>query len=71
MVGVGCACDETLRFGAVDEADGAVVAQQQVAGDVPDRRVRGAWMPLDREQQLVLGGGQVPGSPPPSVCRSY
>jgi hypothetical protein len=42
MVGIGCARDEALRFGAVDEADGAVVAKQQcnarsLRGPRPDR----------------------------------
>ena len=61
MVRVGGAFDETLRFGAVDETDGAVVTQQEVAGDVPDRWASRAWVAFDREQQLVLRGGEVLG----------
>ena len=57
--GVDRAFDEAVRFGSVDETDGAVVAEQEVAGDVPDRRTGGAWVALDREQQLVLSGGEV------------
>ena len=59
MVGIGRAFDESVRFGSVDETDGAVVAKQEIAGDVPDRRTGGAWVALDREQQLVLSGGEV------------
>jgi hypothetical protein len=59
MVGIGRAFDETFCFGSVDETDGAVVAQQEVAGNVPDRRAGRAWVAFDREQQLVLSGGEV------------
>lgn len=38
VIAVGPALDVPGRFGAVDEFDGAVVAQQQVTGEVPDRR---------------------------------
>jgi hypothetical protein len=59
MVGIGRALDEAFRFRSVDETDGAVVAKQEVAGDVPDRRTGGVWVALDRQQQLVLSGGEV------------
>lgn len=48
MFGIGCASDEAFRFGAVDEADGAVVAKQEVAGDVPDRWAGFVRVALDR-----------------------
>ena len=59
MVRVNRALDEALCFGAVDETDGAVVAKKEVAGNVPDRRTIRAGVAFDRQQELVLRGGEV------------
>ncbi len=56
VVGVGQAVDEAAALGAVDELDHAVVAEQQVIGNVADGRV--AVVAADRQQQLVLRGCQ-------------
>jgi hypothetical protein len=53
---------QPCRFGAIHEAHGAVVAQQQLVGDVTDLGPPRITVPPDRKQQLVLGGGQ-PGRP--------
>ena len=58
---VGPAAHEPGGDRAVDELDRAVVAQQQVAGDVADRRTGRVVVAADREQQLVLRGGQTGG----------
>jgi hypothetical protein len=39
---------------AVNELNGAVMAEQQVASQVTDRGRQLAWMSLDRDQELVL-----------------
>jgi hypothetical protein len=56
------AFDEACSGTAVDELDGAVVAQQQMLGDVTDRRTVGraesGVMTTHGEEQLVLGGGE-------------
>ncbi len=49
---------QPCRFGAIHEAHGAVVAQQQLVGDVADLGPPGINVSSDRKQQLVLGGGQ-------------
>lgn len=43
------------RLGAVNQLDGAVMTQQQIAGEIPDGRALRSWVALDRQQQLVLG----------------
>jgi hypothetical protein len=52
ILGVGEALDEAEALGAIDELDHAVVAQEEVVGDVADRR-RSA-MTSNRQEQLVL-----------------
>jgi len=61
VVGIGGALHEIRLLCAIDQLDSAVVAEQEVAGDVADRRV--APMPPDGQQQLVLRRRQalVPG----------
>ena len=49
---------QTCRLGTIDEAHGAVMAQQQQLGDVADLGPPRIIVPSYREQQLVLGGGQ-------------
>lgn len=49
--------DEVGSDSAVDELDDAVMAQQQVLGDVADRR-RTRRVPANGKQQLVLRWGQ-------------
>jgi hypothetical protein len=51
---VGVAFDQAVSGGAIDQLDGAVVAQHQVVGQIADRRTRWVGMAADREQQLVL-----------------
>jgi hypothetical protein len=50
--------DQACAFCSVDELYRAVVSQQQVAGQVTNRRRQPAWMALDRDQQLVLHVGE-------------
>src|SRR5215204_3320339 len=57
VLAVGLTGDQPGRDRAVDQLDRAVVAHEQVAGDLPDGRALGAGMPTDGEQQLVLGRG--------------
>jgi hypothetical protein len=52
------ALDQPILDGAVHEPHGAVVAQDEVVGELADRRADRAGMALDREQQLVLGRRQ-------------
>lgn len=54
------ALDESCDDGAIDQFDDAVVAQQQVIGDVPDGR--GFAVASDGEQELVLRTGESDGS---------
>ena len=58
VVGVGAPRHETHRLGAVDQPDRAVVAHQQVAGDVGHRRALRLGVTAHGQQQLVLRGGQ-------------
>jgi len=46
------------RFGAIHQAHGAVVAEQQLVGDVANLGPPGINVPSNRKQQLVLSGGQ-------------
>jgi CIC family chloride channel protein len=48
--------DQPGLLGTVDQLDGRVVPQQEVFGKVADRRL--AIVPSDRQQELVLRGGQ-------------
>lgn len=58
VVGIGTADDEPCRLGAVHELTGAVVAQEQLLGDLTDRRSRVVTEPLDHDEELVLRGGE-------------
>lgn len=58
---IDAACDQPRQLGTVDEPHDAVVAQQQVIGDIADRR-GAAGMPAYREQQLILGGRDAGGN---------
>jgi hypothetical protein len=92
VVGVALTRDEASALSAVDEANGAVVPEQEVVGDLADggRRIGAVAamaavaavamvaavakvaamaavaavgaMAADREQQLVLGGGEAGGA---------
>jgi hypothetical protein len=50
--------DQPGRLGAVDQLDGAMQPQQQVAGQVTGGRAVPAALALDRQQQLALGRSQ-------------
>ncbi len=56
------AADEPGGFGAVDEADRAVVTQEQVVGDVADRRASGVRIPAYGQHELMLGRRQPHGA---------
>jgi hypothetical protein len=53
--------DQSCLLGAIDEADRAVVAQHEIAGDVPDGRSARVVVTADGQQQLVLGGCEARG----------
>jgi len=64
---VGDPVDQARSKGAADEFDRAVMTKQKVRSDIADRRrldrrveigVRRVTVTADREEQLVLGGGQ-------------
>ena len=55
---IGDPADQVRGLGAVDQLDGAVMAQQQVLGQFADRGRQLAWMALDRDQELVLDVSQ-------------
>jgi hypothetical protein len=46
--------DEARSLGAVHELDRAVMAEEELLGDVTDGRVVGSRMPTHGEQQLML-----------------
>jgi hypothetical protein len=54
VVVVGHPRDQAGGDGSIDEPDDAVVAEQQVIGDLTDRR--GTAVAADGEQKLMLGG---------------
>jgi hypothetical protein len=58
VVGVGLASHQSGGLGAVDQFDGAVVAQQQVVGNVADRGSPTIGVAADGEQELMLPRGQ-------------
>lgn len=62
VLGVLGALEQPGRDGAVDQADGAVVPEEQVIGDVSDGRSGRVVMTSDREQELMLGGGEAGGA---------
>jgi hypothetical protein len=55
---IGPAAHEAGRLRPVHEFHHAVMAKQQVAGEIADGRRSRARMTLDRDQQLVLDMGQ-------------
>ncbi|HEY5431632.1 MAG TPA: hypothetical protein VIK04_21140 [Solirubrobacteraceae bacterium] len=58
MRAIGFAPDKAGRLSAVNQADGAVVAQDKVVGDLANRRSEGIAVASHGEEQLVLRGGQ-------------
>jgi hypothetical protein len=50
--------DQPERFHPVGQLDGAVVADQQIGGDLADGRAAWVGTAADHQQQLVLGGGE-------------
>lgn len=56
VVGVRRPANDAGGFGAVHESDRAVALQQQVLGDLADRRRPRSRMALDRHQKLMLRG---------------
>jgi hypothetical protein len=61
VVRVDEALHEAGDLGPIDQLDGAVVAQEEVVGDVADGGRVGPGMAADGEQQLVLLGGEPDG----------
>jgi hypothetical protein len=61
VVGVGAARNQSGGLSAIDQLDRAVVAQQQVIGDVADRRPTRIRVAADGKQQLMLSRGQAGG----------
>jgi len=53
---VGSRVDQPRLLGTVDELARAVVPQQQLFGDLPDRRRAVVAEPLHHDEELVLGG---------------
>lgn len=49
---------ESPGFRAVHKLNGAVMAQEQISGEIADGRRRAVWMAFDRHKQLVLRMGQ-------------
>ena len=56
--GIGLALDQPGGHRPVHELDSAVVTQQQIAGQIGDGRILAARVALDRDHELVLGGGK-------------
>jgi hypothetical protein len=54
VVAVVLPAHQSGSFGAVDETDRAVVTEEQVFGDVTDRRAARVGVAPDRQQELVL-----------------
>lgn len=55
--GIGDALNEPVLRCAIDQPDGAVVAQEKVGREVGDRRAPRVRVAGDGEQQLVTGPG--------------
>lgn len=58
IVAVALTADEPGVLGPVHEADGAVVAEQELLGDIPDGRPERIGMAPDDQEELMLGGRQ-------------
>jgi hypothetical protein len=58
IAGIGCALDQSRGLGPINELHRAVRPQEQVAGEIADRRRRVSRVPLDRHQELMLNLGQ-------------
>lgn len=50
--------DQAGRNGTIYQLNSTVATQEQVVGCLANRRTAGVAVPADREEQLVLGGGQ-------------
>ena len=61
IVRIPCSNDESRAFGAIDETDDAVVAQEEVVGHFADRRAPLVTVASDGEKELVLGRGEAGG----------
>ena len=61
VIAVRPAPDQPCGLGPVDQADCAVVSEQEVRGDVADRRPTRVGMTPHCEQELVLRGGEPDG----------
>jgi hypothetical protein len=58
IVAVALATDEPGALSAVDEADGAVVPEQELLGDVADGRPAAIRVAADDQEELMLSGRQ-------------
>jgi len=61
VVGIVAAFDESGSFCPLCQFDRAVMAQQQVSGDVADCRSLRLTVPANGQEQLVLGRGEAGG----------
>ena len=50
--------DEACRLGPVDQLDRTVMSDEKTLGDLADRRPEVIAVPLDGEQELMLGRGE-------------
>src|SRR3954454_3107550 len=57
VVAITFASHEAVLRGTVDEADGAVVTEEESLGDVAHRRATDIVVAAHREEQLMLAGG--------------
>ena len=58
VLGVAAAGDQARLLGPVDQADGAVVAEQEVVGHLADRGPAPVRVAPNGQEELVLGRGQ-------------
>ncbi len=61
VIAVPEAADKAGLHGPVHQLHGAVVAEQQVVGHLPDGGTGWVGMAPDSQEQLVLGGGEAHG----------
>jgi hypothetical protein len=58
IVGIALTADQPSPLCSIHETDGAVMSQEQMVGDVSDRRPAGIRVRPHDQKQLMLGSGQ-------------